>query len=196
MNRFGKILLALFVLVAIAVAAMVRIVHTRQAEWAKPGPTAPPPGAIVTPSGLAIPVAGVQVGQLYDSFVDPRGGGARSHGALDIPAPLGTPVLAAAAGQVEKLFESKDGGHTIYIRSPDRHFVYYYAHLDGYSPDLRESEMVGRGQPIATVGATGDANPAAPHLHFEIKRMGPGDSWYQGEAINPYPLLAGKAASG
>ena len=194
MNRFGKILLALIVLAGIAVATMVRFGPGQ----APSPPPAPPtaPEALVTPSGLVIPVAGVQPGALYDSFGDPRGGGTRGHGALDIPVPTGTPVLAAATGTVEKLFESQNGGHTIYVRSPDARFVYYYAHLDTYRPDLREGEQVTRGQPIATVGATGDANPAAPHLHFEIKRMAPGEKWYEGQGINPYPLLAGKAAHG
>ena len=192
MNRFGRIMLALFVLVGIAVATMVRF---GPGQAPAPAVPAPPPGpeALVTPSGLAIPVAGVQPGALYDSFGDPRGeDGKRGHGALDIPAPTGTPVLAAAAGTVEKLFESQNGGHTIYVRSPEGRFVYYYAHLDTYRPDLREGLAVARGQPIATVGSTGDANPAAPHLHFEIKRMAPGEKWYEGQGINPYPLLAGR----
>ena len=42
----------------------------------------------------------------------------------------------------------------------------------------------------------GSANAAAPHLHFAINQMAPGERWWQGTAINPYPLLAGKKASG
>jgi len=194
-NRFGRIILGLLVLAAIAFGTMLRFGRSD----APPPPVAPAapaaPGALIMPSGLALPVAGVQPAALADSFGDPRGDGTRGHGALDIMAPSGTPVLAAAGGTVEKLFESKDGGHTLYIRSPDGRFVYYYAHLDSYMPEMREGARVARGQQIATVGATGDANPAAPHLHFEIKRMAPGETWYQGEGINPYPLLAGNAAS-
>ena len=197
MNRFGKLFLGLLVLTVIGVSTMVHIGRAR--EWAERGgiaepPPPPPATALVAPSGLAVPVAGVAPGQLQDTFDDPRAGGARGHHALDIPAATGTPVLAAAGGIVEKLFESKDGGHTIYQRSPDGRFVYYYAHLDSYRPELREGALLVRGQPIAAVGATGDANPAAPHLHFEIKRMAPGETWYQGEDIDPYPLLAGRAA--
>ena len=196
MNRFGKLLLGLLVLAGIALATIMQFGHVATAPR-PPAPTPRPaaPAALITPSGLAIPVAGVVPAALYDSFGDPRGG-VRVHGAIDIPAPTGTPVLAAAGGRVEKLFESEAGGHTIYIRSTDGRFVYYYAHLDTYRPDLREGEDVARGQPIATVGSTGDADPAAPHLHFEIKRMAPGDTWYEGEGINPYPLLAGNAAHG
>ena len=45
---------------------------------------------------------------------------------------------------------------------------------------------------IARVGHTGDASAAGPHLHFAINSMAPGERWWQGTPINPYPLLAGK----
>jgi hypothetical protein len=64
-------------------------------------------------------------------------------------------VLAAAAGRIEKIFESERGGHTIYVRSPDGRWVYYYAHLDAYAPGIAEGQAVSRGQQIATVGSTG-----------------------------------------
>ena len=48
----------------------------------------------------------------------------------------------------------------------------------------------GRGQPIGAVIYTGNANPAALHLHFEIGVTSPDRNWYEhGRAINPYPLL-------
>jgi peptidoglycan LD-endopeptidase LytH len=51
------------------------------------------------------------------------------------------------------------------------------------------------GAPIGFVGATGNANPAGPHLHFAINRMSEGEKWWQGSPVNPYPLLAGRPAS-
>ena len=69
---------------------------------------------------------------------------------------------------------------------------YYYAHLNAYAPGLREGQRIERGSPIGTVGATGNANPTGPHLHFAIYRMEPGQRWHDGTPINPYPLLAGK----
>ena len=154
-------------------------------------------GVEVGPAGLAIPVAGIKAAQLSDTFTQARAGGARAHDAIDIMAPRGTPVVAAAPGRVEKIFDSKGGGGlTVYVRSPDQRWVYYYAHLDRYAPGLREGQEVQRGTPLGTVGSTGNANPAGPHLHFAIHRMSAGEKWYQGSAVNPYPLLAGNKASG
>ena len=94
---------------------------------------------------------------------------------------------------MEKLFFSNGGGGiTVYVRAPDQLYTFYYAHLQSYAPGLHEGQVVKQGDPIGLVGSTGNANPAGPHLHFAIHRMAPGEKWYQGQAINPYPLLAGK----
>jgi murein DD-endopeptidase MepM/ murein hydrolase activator NlpD len=161
---------------------------------ARPLPSPSPLGAPVADEaagGLAIPVAGVAASQLTDTFGDIRGGGARPHEALDIMAPAGTPVIAAAPGKVEKLFLSKDGGNTVYVRSGDRRTIYYYAHLQAYAPGLREGMQVARGETLGTVGSSGNADPAAPHLHFAIMRTSPEAKWWEpGTPINPYPALS------
>ncbi|MDI1296208.1 MAG: M23 family metallopeptidase, partial [bacterium] len=108
-----------------------------------------------------------------------------------IMAARGTVVRAAADGRIEKLFWSHDGGRTLYQRSADGRGIYYYAHLDGYAPGLHEGQGVRRGTPIATVGSTGNADPAAPHLHFAVNIAAPTDPWYRGRPVNPYPLLVG-----
>ena len=146
---------------------------------------------VVGPAGLALPVVGVKTTDLVDTYDAARGSG-RRHDAIDIMAAEGTPVIAAADGEVEKLFNSVRGGLTIYVRSPDRNWTYYYAHLSGYAPGLQEGQQVKRGQVIGRVGHTGDASAAGPHLHFAINRMAPGERWWRGTPINPYPLLAGK----
>jgi murein DD-endopeptidase MepM/ murein hydrolase activator NlpD len=153
-------------------------------------------GLEVGPAGLAIPVVGVKPGQLSDTFTQARAGGVRTHDAIDIMAPEGSPVIAAADGTVEKLFNSALGGITLYERSPDGKWVYYYAHLSAYAPGLHEGQQLKQGQLIARVGHTGDASAAGPHLHFAINQMAQGDHWWNGTPINPYPLLAGKKASG
>jgi peptidoglycan LD-endopeptidase LytH len=149
----------------------------------------------VAPSGLAIPVTGIRAEQLVDTFDSARSAG-RRHDAIDIMAAEGSPVIAAADGKVEKLFNSARGGVTIYVRSPDQKWTYYYAHLQRYAPGLHEGQDVKRGQVIGQVGHTGDASAAGPHLHFAINTMGPGERWWQGTPINPYPLLAGQKAAG
>ena len=149
------------------------------------------PSLVVGPSGLAIPVVGIRADQLLDTYTQARAGG-RPHDAIDIMAPAGTPVVAAAEGTVEKLYFSNGGGGiTAYVRSPDQRWIYYYAHLQAYAPGLHEGQRVARGDPIGLVGSTGNANPAGPHLHFAINRMAEGEDWHEGTPINPYPLLAG-----
>lgn len=153
-------------------------------------------GVVVGPTGLAIPVAGVKPGQLVDTYTQARAGGQRTHDAIDIMAAEGTPVIAAAPGRVEKLYFSDGGGGiSVYVRSPDQRWTYYYAHLQRYAPGLAEGQQVERGSLIGFVGHTGNANAAGPHLHFAINRMNPGEHWWQGVAINPYPLLAGSPAT-
>lgn len=148
--------------------------------------------ASLAPSGMAIPVVGVKASELLDTYKQARAGGARIHDAIDIMAPSGTPVVAAGPGVVEKLFFSKGGGGiTVYVRSPDRQWMHYYAHLQEYAPGLKEGMRVARGQALGRVGITGNANPAGPHLHFAIHRMGPQDGFWEGSAVNPYPLLVG-----
>jgi murein DD-endopeptidase MepM/ murein hydrolase activator NlpD len=159
-----------------------------------PPPTVRATGAAtlpgVAPGGLLLPVQGITTAQLQDTFTDSRSEG-RSHDAIDIMAPAGTPVLAVADGPVEKLFDSKQGGITLYQFDPQGTRAYYYAHLQGYAPGIAEKQVLKRGDVLGYVGATGNANPAAPHLHFAVFVLGPEKQWWKGEAINPYPLLGG-----
>lgn len=139
---------------------------------------------------LIVPVPGVLPEQLVDTLTQARASGARRHDAIDILAPRGTPVVAAAAGKVEKLFLSKEGGNTIYIRSPDGRWLFYYAHLDRYQPGLVEGMAIEQGAVIGSVGSTGNADPTAPHLHFAVWMTSPDRSWWEeATALNPYELL-------
>jgi murein DD-endopeptidase MepM/ murein hydrolase activator NlpD len=127
---------------------------------------------------------------LVDTFTQARAGGQRVHDAIDIMAPAGAAVVAAGPGTVEKLFLSKDGGNAIYLRSPDRRTIHYYAHLQDYAAGLHEGQVVRQGEALGRVGSTGNANPAAPHLHFAIMATRPEAHWYDpSTAVNPYPLL-------
>lgn len=162
------------------------------ASVAAPAQVAPDPNAVDDHPLLAVPVQGVDRTQIHDSWGDPRENGLREHHGTDIMAAQNTPVLAAAAGTVEKLFYSNGGGGiTLYVRSPDRLWMYYYAHLSGYAPGLHEGQVVQPGEPLAFVGDTGNAGTGNFHLHFGMSRMRPEERWWQGEAVNPYRLLAG-----
>ena len=145
---------------------------------------------------LALPVPAVDPARITDSWGDPRENGLRAHHGTDIMAPFGTPVVAAAPGTVEKLHQSAAGGITAYVRSPDRQWSYYYAHLGGYAPDLREGQVLRAGDPIGYVGDTGNAGAGNYHLHFGLSLMSPRDAWSQGRPVDPYPSLAGKRTPG
>lgn len=155
------------------------------------GPTAASIPAQAQRGPLLIPVAGVDANQLFDTFNQSRGSG-RPHEAIDIPAPKGTPVVALDDGRVAKLFNSKRGGLTVYLFDSAQKLAYYYAHLDRYAPGLAEKQELKRGEVLGYVGSTGNADPAAPHLHFAIFALGPEKRWWQGTAINPYPFFAGR----
>lgn len=156
-----------------------------------PEPERPPDVAVASatelPSGdgPVVPVAGIRAETLTSTFNDARGGGTRRHEAMDILAPRGTPVVAAVDGRVVKLFTSAAGGLTIYQFDEDERYCYYYAHLDGYAPELTEGQDVTRGQVIGFVGTTGNAPADTPHLHFAIFRLGPDKRWWDGEPLDP-----------
>lgn len=137
---------------------------------------------------LIIPVAGVRPDQLLDTFSQSRSEG-RTHDAIDIMAPAETPVLAAADGQIQKLFQSERGGTTIYQLSADQKLIFYYAHLARYADGLTEGKQVRQGDVIAYVGDSGNAGPGNYHLHFSIAAVSDPKRYWEGTNINPYPLL-------
>ena len=138
--------------------------------------------------GLLVPVAGIVASQLRDTFDEGRDGG-RVHRALDILAPRGTPVLAADDGRVLRVRQNALGGNTVYATDPGGRVVYYYAHLDAYQAGLVEGATIARGDVLGTVGTTGNAPKDTPHLHFQVMQMPPDGKYWDGDAINPYPLF-------
>ena len=137
---------------------------------------------------MQVPVAGIAPSALRDGYDEMRGG-TRQHEALDIPAARGTPVLSATSGRVLKLFDSKAGGLMVYASDSTEHFILMYAHLDAYQPGLAAGQPLRRGQPLGTVGTTGNAPPNVPHLHFAVARSTNVAQWWKGVPVNPYPLL-------
>lgn len=139
-------------------------------------------------SGLLIPVRGVLLAKIEDSFDAPRDGG-RRHDAVDILAPRGTPVVAATDGRVLRVGTNALGGNVIWMVDTDSRFVYYYAHLDRYARGIRTGDRVVRGTPIGYVGTTGNSPRDVPHLHFQVMRMTDSVNWWNGTPVNPVPFL-------
>jgi len=147
-----------------------------------------PRGLVRPERRLLVPVAGVRRTDLVDSYREARGQG-RRHRAIDIHAPRGTPVIAAADGTIVRLFESVPGGTTLYKLDPDERTIYYYAHLDGYAPGIAEVQEISQGDTIGFVGDTGNAQPGDYHLHFSVSTTEDPARWWGGTPTNPYPLL-------
>jgi peptidoglycan LD-endopeptidase LytH len=158
----------------------------------EPGIKSPLAEADVFSRIIIIPVQGVSVAHIRNSFDETRGSD-RKHEATDIIAPKGAPVLAVDDGTIEKLFFSEAGGITLYQFDPTKQYSYYYAHLDRYADTIREGMTVKRGDVIGYVGTTGNAPPQTPHLHFGIFKLDPDKRWWHGTPLNPYPLLINQA---
>jgi murein DD-endopeptidase MepM/ murein hydrolase activator NlpD len=139
--------------------------------------------------GLMVPVLGVTLDRLSDTFYDRRGE-ERIHRAIDILAPRGTPVLAADDGTIVRVSSNTLGGLTIYAMDPLRRLVYYYAHLDRYDVIAYKGKVVAKGDVIGYVGTTGNARGGPPHLHFQVMRYRDERRWWDGEPIDPFPYFA------
>jgi murein DD-endopeptidase MepM/ murein hydrolase activator NlpD len=94
-------------------------------------------------------------------------------------------------GTIARLFQSRQGGTTIYQFDPDRRFCYYYAHLESYAANLHEGQPVSQGEVIGFVGTSGNAPAEAPHLHFAIFELNADRHWWQGTAVDPYLAFGG-----
>lgn len=163
------------------VAASVLLSARRTPNAADPAP--------LRARSLALPVAGVTVDELRDSFADPRSG--HIHQALDIVAPRGTRVVAVDDGKVQKLHSSARGGLTVYQFDHSESYCYVYAHLDRYAPGLREGDVLRKGSLVGLVGTTGNAPPDVPHLHLEIVELTPARVWCRGRPVNPFQVFVG-----
>lgn len=182
--------LGLGLLVAASVLLNARVATERTASQARRPrtPNAADPAPLRARS-LALPVAGVTVDELRDSFADPRSG--HIHQALDIVAPRGTRVVAVDDGLVHKLHSSARGGLTVYQFDRSQSYCYMYSHLDRYAPGLREGDVLRKGSLVGYVGTTGNAPPDVPHLHLEIVELTPARVWCRGRPVNPFQVWVG-----
>ena len=128
--------------------------------------TVPP----ASPIGLAWPLDVAPT----DPF-GPRGN--RFHTGIDFPAPTGTPVAAAGAGEVTYAGQLKGGWGLVVTIAHGSGVRTMYAHLSRVDVEL--GQRVGAGARVGLVGATGQAT--GPHLHFEVR--------LRGAAIDPLTAL-------
>jgi murein DD-endopeptidase MepM/ murein hydrolase activator NlpD len=139
-------------------------------------------GGSVVIHGFVFPVAGPT--EFIDSFGFPRMPGTEYehwHEGTDIMTPAGTELVACERGVITRMNTNVLGGIALWLRG-ESGVSYYYAHLSGYAPGVREGMLVEAATVLGYAGNTGNARGTPPHLHFEVHPPG--------GVVNPYPLLA------
>ncbi len=112
----------------------------------------------------------------------PITGRKKMHHGIDIAAPIGTPLIAGADGQIAHKGAGASGGFTLLIRhAGDWHSVYYHLEKPSHK---RIGARVKAGDVVAYVGNTGAST--GPHLHFELRQ-----SRTFGDTVDPVPHLKG-----
>jgi len=139
---------------------------------------------------IIVPVAGADMSKVEDTFYEARDGG-RTHRAIDILAPRGTPILAADDGKILRMTSNTLGGITMYTVDPLSRLVYYYAHMDHYNDAMSPGRAIVKGDTLGFVGTTGNAPKDTPHLHFQVMRWPADGKYWNGEPIDPYEELGG-----
>lgn len=121
--------------------------------------------AMVKPDTPLWPVPGHRrVSSPFGMRRHPVTGEQRHHNGIDIPAPIGTPVVAPLDGRVLQVLNGGAGGKQMVVLHANG-LRTGYAHLDDWK--VAQGEVVQRGQTIATVGNTGAST--GPHLHFTVR---------------------------
>jgi murein DD-endopeptidase MepM/ murein hydrolase activator NlpD len=133
---------------------------------------------------LAFPVQGATRSAIWSGFGAERDGGRRSHRGVDIFAARGTPVLAATDGWVTRVETTRVGGNVIWMQPLFGNMRVYYAHL--HEQWVKPGDFVLAGEPLGSVGNTGNAITTPPHLHFGVYVRQPG---LRGGARDPAEFL-------
>ena len=149
-----------------------------------------PAGQVVSPDMPLLPEADEflpEAPNYFDGYIWPTRGTltsgygwrwGRMHRGVDVAGPVGTPIVAAGRGVVEKAGWNSGGyGNLVEIRHPDGSLT-LYAHNNRLN--VSTGQTVKQGQKIAEMGSTGYST--GPHLHFEVHMSGKG-------AVNPVAYL-------
>jgi peptidoglycan LD-endopeptidase LytH len=140
--------------------------------------------SIATAPLLSFPVQGLDVRAIQSGFGAVRDGGRRAHRGVDIFAPRGTTALAATDAWVLRVETTSVGGNVVWLQPLFGNMRLYYAHLD--TQLVERGQFVHAGDPIGTIGNTGNARTTPPHLHFGVYVRRPG---VRGGAQDPYAFL-------
>ena len=153
-------------------AALTRQIPSARFSYATPG------------SGWVHPVAGAS--EYSNSFRVPRNNKSGIHGAIDIYAKKGTPIVAPVSGKVLSTKTGSIGGHTVRIQGTDG-VIYYFAHM-AENAVVSVGDQVLAGHHIGYVGNSGNAQGTSPHLHLSMKR--------NGALVNPFTYLEQSSTMG
>jgi murein DD-endopeptidase MepM/ murein hydrolase activator NlpD len=137
--------------------------------------------AFVEPNGLGVlqahlakPVTDARISSPWGWRIHPILGRPEFHKGIDMAAPMGAPVLAAADGTVA--FAGRSGNNGVLIKLEHTgQLMTAYSHLQRVATGLRPGFHVTKGQVIGYVGETGLAT--GPHLYYEV--------YIAGEQVNP-----------
>lgn len=99
----------------------------------------------------------------------------RPHYGVDLAAPVGTPIKAAANGVIKYIGRASGYGRLIELNNIGAYST-RYGHMSRFAKGLKKGDHVHQGEVIGYVGQSGEAT--GPHLHFEIRIHG-----------KPYPPL-------
>ena len=123
-----------------------------------------------------IPAASRFISSGFGYRTDPLDGGAAFHEGLDFKAAMGSPIFAAARGQIAFVGQRTGYGNVVEIDHGNG-FRTRYAHMSAFR--TRAGDRVKAGQLIGAVGSTGRST--GPHLHFEVR--------LNDQPVNPRPFL-------
>jgi murein DD-endopeptidase MepM/ murein hydrolase activator NlpD len=124
-------------------------------------------GSLLAGTPFAMPLDYRRVSSPFGMRTHPVFGEPRFHEGVDLTAPVGTPIYAAAAGTLELAAREHGYGKLVVLRH-DNGYSTRYAHMASWASGLRSGQRIEQGQVIGYVGRTGVTT--GPHLHFEVRR--------------------------
>ena len=152
-------------------------------------------GGFLVPERLRIPVQGAGTRDWnHQTFWYSPWGASGVHKGIDIFAPKGRRVISAVDGLVISKQYGGLGGRTVVVLGP-KWRLHYYAHMDTVS--VSRGQWLHAGEPLGTVGTTGNALGKPPHLHYTIfstipypwrLRFGT-QGWKKMFYLNPHQML-------